>query len=142
MGKYDPLRSFLSKQATSEVRMTFSEIEKVIGASLPEKSKRNRPWWSNNPNNNVMTKEWLAAGYKTEQVDIEGRRLVFRRVAPLRSTEDRLTESPSNKSPRRHPLFGWLKGTVTIAPGVDLTEPADPDWGNIAWGENNKETKK
>jgi hypothetical protein len=26
-------------------------------------------------------------------------------------------------------LYGWLKGTVTIAPGVDLTEPADPYWG-------------
>ena len=30
---------------------------------------------------------------------------------------------------KRHPLFGFLKGTVTIAPGVDLTEPADPYWG-------------
>ena len=28
-----------------------------------------------------------------------------------------------------HSLFGALKGTVTIAPGVDLTEPADPYWG-------------
>jgi hypothetical protein len=32
-------------------------------------------------------------------------------------------------------LIGWLKGTVTIAPGVDLTEPADPDWGKRAWSD-------
>jgi hypothetical protein len=25
-----------------------------------------------------------------------------------------------------------MKGTVTIAPGVDLTEPACPEWGDIA----------
>jgi hypothetical protein len=29
-----------------------------------------------------MTKVWLEAGFKTEQVDIEGRKLVFRRVTP------------------------------------------------------------
>lgn len=28
---------------------------------------------------------------------------------------------------RRHPLFGCMKGTLTIPHGVDLTEPADPD---------------
>jgi hypothetical protein len=33
---------------------------------------------------------------------------------------------------RRHPLFGWMRGTVTIAPGVDLVEPAYPEWADIA----------
>jgi hypothetical protein len=39
-------------------------------------------------------------------------------------------ESPQaefEKPVRRHPLFGRLKGVITLAPGVDLTEPADPD---------------
>jgi hypothetical protein len=27
-----------------------------------------------------------------------------------------------------------MKGMITVAPGTDLTEPADPDWGDIAWG--------
>ena len=31
---------------------------------------------------------------------------------------------------RRHPLFGWLKGSVQLAAGVDLTEPADPEWAD------------
>jgi hypothetical protein len=31
----------------------------------------------------------------------------------------------------RHPLFGALKGVALIPPGVDLTEPADPDWGEV-----------
>jgi len=29
----------------------------------------------------------------------------------------------------RHPLFGALKGSMRIAAGVDLTTPADPEWG-------------
>jgi hypothetical protein len=28
-----------------------------------------------------------------------------------------------------HPLVGSMKGTVQVAPGVDLTDPADPEWG-------------
>ena len=34
---------------------------------------------------------------------------------------------PLDEVPKRHPLIGWLKGTVRIAPGVDLAEPADPE---------------
>lgn len=26
---------------------------------------------------------------------------------------------------------GCMKGTITIAPGVDLTEPADPEWAKV-----------
>jgi hypothetical protein len=36
------------------------------------------------------------------------------------------------KDGKRHPLFGALKSTTFIPPGVDLTEPADPDWGDIS----------
>jgi hypothetical protein len=31
---------------------------------------------------------------------------------------------------KRHPLFGSLKGMIQVAPGVDLTEPADPEWAD------------
>jgi hypothetical protein len=33
------------------------------------------------------------------------------------------------KTSGRHPLTGFMKGTVLIAPGTDLTDPADPYWG-------------
>jgi hypothetical protein len=29
----------------------------------------------------------------------------------------------------RHPLIGHLKGTMQLAPGTDLTDPAAPYWG-------------
>jgi hypothetical protein len=136
MSKYEALRAFLEKQHSERIAMTFGEIETVIGFKLP-KSQVYPAWWSNNPTNNVMTKEWLAAGYRTEQVDIEGRKLVFRRASGGRphapgfgeAAIDGLAAPPTDRErrPRRHPLFGALKGTVTIAPGTDLTEPADPE---------------
>ena len=106
--------------------MTFAEIERVIGGKLPPNSPQYPAWWSNNPSNNVMTKAWLSAGFRTEQVDVKSRKVVFRRV------EEKETEPlPSKPKGGRHPLFGALKGLVRIAPGVDLTEPADPDWGKV-----------
>jgi hypothetical protein len=39
--------------------------------------------------------------------------------------------SPPAKKKERHPLFGALKGFTFVPPGVDLTEPADPDWGKV-----------
>ncbi len=134
MSKYDPLRRYLEGRSTQQVPMTFAEIEKVLGFKLPE-SQRYPAWWSNNPTNNVMTNEWLAAGYKTEQVDIDGRKLVFRRMRPLAPSPAGSSETGEEaKQPRRHPLFGRMKGIITIRPGTDLTEPADPDWANIASG--------
>ena len=149
MSKYSVLKAFLHKQKLGEVPMTFGEIERVIGAKLPDSARTYRAWWSNNPANSVITKEWLEAGFKSEQVDMKRERVVFRRVGPHYATVEStrrntpgFQEAPAGKrSPPRpgskrgelvdHPAFGALKGTVTIPPGVDLTEPADPDWGKV-----------
>jgi hypothetical protein len=130
MSKYDSLGHFLADNEFNEVRMTFEDIEKVLGFELPERSQHIRAWWSNNPSNNVMTKAWLAAGYKTEQVDIEGRKLVFRRIRPRAAKASDKPPTPEGKElkPRRHPAFGSMKGLTTIAPGTDLTAPVDPEW--------------
>lgn len=131
MSKYEPLRSFLKTKGAPVIPMTFAEIEKVLGFNLPN-SQRYPAWWSNNRTNNVMTNEWLAAGYRTEQVDVAARKLVFRRTAEPDSQPSMLS---GEKAPRRHAFFGWMKGLVTIPAGTDLTKPADPEWGDIAWGE-------
>jgi hypothetical protein len=120
MGKYEPLAQFLRTQKTDEVRLTFAEIERIVGAKLPPSARKQRAWWSNNPDNSVMTKVWLAAGFRSEQVDMEARELLFRRVP------DNPRSSPMSG---RHPLLGAMKGLVQIMPGTDLTEPADPEWG-------------
>ena len=51
------------------------------------------------------------------------------------------SEDKRPAAPKRHPLLGWLKGTVQVAPGVDLTEPADPEWGERVWGDRQPRDK-
>lgn len=132
MGKYEPLNAFLKAQDRDHIPMTFSEIERVLGDELPP-SKLHRAWWSNNPDNNVMTKEWLDAGYETESVDIAGEKLVFRRIRPrggagsasIRALPNREGEAATRRE--RHPGFGFMKGLITIEPGFDVTRPFDDE---------------
>jgi hypothetical protein len=135
MSKYGPLGDYLRKQRTNRVAMTFGEIERIIGAKLPN-SQRYPAWWSNNPFNNVMTKVWREAGFMTEDVDVKARKLVFRRVdSPCAEKAESLGDNAKNL--KKHPLIGALKGTIWIAPGTDLTEPADPEWGEVSYGDRN-----
>jgi hypothetical protein len=129
MSKYTPLRDFLQKQRREEVRLTFAEIERLIGGSLPPSARKHRAWWSNNPSNSVITEAWLNAGFRTEQVDMAQGRLVFHRDHDETPAPASSPASKAGEPGLRHPLFGMLKGLMRIAPGTDLTQPADPDWG-------------
>ncbi len=128
MSKYEPLTHFLEGQRAHEVPMTFDEIERVLGFRLPEKASGSRAWWSNNPSNNVMTKAWLAAGYVTERVDMAGRRLVFRRDRGAAIPEGHPSAGAKGDPGFLERIRARLGGTVTIAPGVDLTEPTGEVW--------------
>jgi hypothetical protein len=121
MSKYESLAQFLKSQRSALVPMTFAEIEHITGARLPPSAHKHRPWWSNNGANSALTRVWLNAGYKSEQVDMAGQKLVFRRVDEPKEALRALGG--------RHPLIGALKGLLRIAEDTDVTKPADPDWG-------------
>ena len=133
MGKYQPLSEFLKKQPNDEVRLSFSQIERIVGHKLPPTAQHHRAWWSNSSKNSVMTKAWLDAGFRSEQVDMEGRKLVFRKVAAGEGAGSSGDKREGNSKP--HPLIGAMKGTIWIAPGTDLTQPACPEWGEVAYGD-------
>ena len=127
--KYGPLESHLRDSGRTHVPLTFGEIEHIIGAPLPPAAFRHRALWSNNASNWVGTKAWLAAGYETENVDMQIGKLVFRKslpAAPLAAAEGGLPAEERSGSFAR--VFGALKDTVTIFPGTDLTDPIDEDW--------------
>ena len=125
MSKYSALGDYLKRQGHERVPMTFGEIEKITGVKLPRSAHKHRPWWSNNPNNSVLTKVWIAAGFESEQVDMTSRKLVFRRVRKPK------IESAANQTGAEepfHPLYGMMQGFIRVMPGTDLTQPADPEW--------------
>jgi hypothetical protein len=130
--KYEPLARHLKAQSADLVRMKFSEIERVIGAKLPPSADHNRAYWSNNAANSVLTKAWLAAGFRSEQVDLAARKVVFRRMETVASgrtggfAEASGAPFQAMESGMKKPsMFGCMAGTIVV--NCDLTEPADPE---------------
>lgn len=168
MSKYSIFGEYLGKRPEKQIELSFEQIEEILGFRLPPTAYKQRAWWSNNTRNSVMTKVWRKAGFRSEDVDMAKKRLVFRRVPPPPpqtpaepqgvSILDRLrrksaptgmadsarpylgsAKKAADTPPRcRHPLYGALKGYIRIMPGVDLTEPADPEWGERVWGDDTK----
>jgi hypothetical protein len=127
MGKYEPLSTYLARQSSAELLLTFVDIERVIGAPLPPVARKHRAWWSNNPSNSVITRAWLDAGYRTAQVDMDLGKLVFRR-----QSDEPTGQLKGSRHLRSIGLLDRLRaslgGTVTVMPGVDLTAPTDVVW--------------
>ncbi len=128
--QYEPLGQFLKSRSAGETPLRFDEVEAIIGAALPPAAGRHPAWWSNNPSNNVMTKVWLDAGYRTERVDLGARSVVFRRTSaspPAPSTPPAPLSDPKAKNVI-DVLRRKLAGTVRTAPDFDLTQPTGERW--------------
>lgn len=118
--------------------MSFAQIAEVLGSALPRSAYTHRAFWANESTGHVHAKAWLEAGYETAQVDMAGQHLVFQKLpapAPAAAPpaysggmedEARLFQAPAPAAalPGRHPALGVLKGSFSIAPGIDLTKPA------------------
>lgn len=78
MGKYAPLRKFLSSCDPMAPReLAFAEIEELIGCRLPNSARRHRAWWSNARGGHAQAEAWLRGGWQTSEVDLDGERAIF-----------------------------------------------------------------
>jgi hypothetical protein len=65
MGKYHPLRDYLTEQHTNELVLTFREIETIIGDKLPKSADRPQ-FWANVKSDDyghTQRETWRKAGY-------------------------------------------------------------------------------
>ena len=69
--RYEPLRLYLASRQEPVVRLSFADIERVIGARLPDSARRYRPWWANErAGSHVHATAWMGAGRRTANVDL------------------------------------------------------------------------
>ena len=85
-GKYAPLYRHLSARRGEEWRVSFTEVEAVLGFPLPDSARLYPAWWSNGGHS--QARAWLAAGWRTRSIDLGGETLVFERMAPARPDPD------------------------------------------------------
>lgn len=80
MAKYEPLRRYLARQKTARVELSFTDIERMIGAFLPKAAGRSH-WWDGieaDVPTAVQIQAWRAAGYRAQLTTRE--RVVFERA--------------------------------------------------------------
>lgn len=81
-GKYQPLYEHLDSLGSDRGEATFAEIEEILAAPLPASARRHRAWWANDRGgSHAHARAWLAAGFETVEVDLDGERVVFRRTS-------------------------------------------------------------
>ncbi|GAO39412.1 hypothetical protein SCH01S_29_01000 [Sphingomonas changbaiensis NBRC 104936] len=81
MSKYDPLARHLSEQQADAVTMTFSQINDLLGGTLPKSAFEYRPWWANRfDGNDAQNAGWQSVGWETQDVDMKRRSVTFARV--------------------------------------------------------------
>lgn len=69
MGKYDPLRDHLRRQKADELELSFEEIERVLGAMLPNGASRASWWAEADPENPpVQHAAWKSAGFRANLI--------------------------------------------------------------------------
>ncbi|MCX8153618.1 MAG: hypothetical protein N3E52_04200 [Candidatus Bathyarchaeota archaeon] len=77
MSKYSSLAKYLSSTGT-EVALSFSQIENVLGFPLPSSARKLRCWWANDFTHSQAKAGWLAAGYIVDAVDLKSEIVRFR----------------------------------------------------------------
>ena len=102
MSKYDRLAEYLQKQLPEhmQVKLSFADIELIIGSTLPPSARSDRTWWGNSRNRTrVHSVTWLSAGCKVglRGVNLREETVVFVRSQPH-------VDQDSGYSPQPHGL--------------------------------------
>ena len=75
-GKYRALHDHLTGLRANEWAATFRDIEAVLGTPLPRSARSHPAWWSNTTSHS-HAKAWLAAGWRTADLNLTRERVSF-----------------------------------------------------------------
>lgn len=79
IAKYNPLRDFLASYRATQLQLAFEQIEGILGTQLETEAYTFKSWWENNEAN-PQAIAWLASGWEVVDVNLQQRRVIFRKV--------------------------------------------------------------
>lgn len=84
--RYAALSIYLQNLPESEdvVKLTFAEIEGIIGTPLPQSAYKHRAWWANDSVSHAQSQEWLDAGWRVSTVSFPSQTISFSRIEERR----------------------------------------------------------
>ncbi|MFB9127109.1 HNH endonuclease [Paraburkholderia dipogonis] len=97
MAKYQSLAAHLAVQSTSEVTLSFADVERIIGEELPPTADRFKPFWANSrAKDGHPGRFWMEQGWRQVKLDQANRLVTFRRL-DARPTESLQSLEPVSK---------------------------------------------
>ena len=76
--KYDPLQTHLRDRDENAVRMTFRQIEEILGFRLPPSARQHLHWWANDQTgNHTQATAWMRAGRRARQIQLLNQTVMF-----------------------------------------------------------------
>ncbi|MFQ6121972.1 MAG: hypothetical protein ACE5LA_02805 [Dehalococcoidales bacterium] len=96
MAKYDPLREYLRKQpmTTTQVVLSFQQIEKIIGQSMEPAARKWLRAWDNTPSA-PRQDSWLDVGWEVTMADLNTEKVRFQRIKQKARQSERGIAPPS-----------------------------------------------
>ncbi|MDE0581894.1 GNAT family N-acetyltransferase [Planococcus sp. A6] len=89
--KYIPLSHYFQAATNSSIRLTFSEIEQIMGQNLPNAAYLNKSWWKKSKPPAKHFHAWMDAGYRVTEVEPD-RYVVFEKADAKNTVADTETE--------------------------------------------------
>lgn len=77
--KYIPLSNYFSSAKNPTIKLSFDEIEQIMGQQLPNAAYLNRSWWKKTKAPAKHFHAWMDAGYYVSEVETD-RYVVFERI--------------------------------------------------------------
>lgn len=126
--------SAVSRMLKGERKMSADEQDLISGflsVNLEEIAARRRGDY-------MGFGESKQAGYKAEDApnypDLSPTKM-FTKDDVIYKDGKRYMETKEGELLELHPIFGCMEGTITVMPGVDLTEPMDFEWSGKLYNE-------
>jgi hypothetical protein len=131
-GGYAPLKKYFQDQPSSQqsVKLSFAEIEQILGRILPATSQKKESWWSND-GKEAQSKAWVDAGFRTTEHKFDDRNteawVQFERATSSREPIDET---------RNGPMFPW----AIVNPEI-REQPVAGSLSTVAWSDSTGEVR-
>ena len=84
--KYSWLVRGLNGHDSQEVRLSFTDVEGLLQSPLPNSAREHPAWWSNASSGRSQSAAWMAAGWKTKNLDMNSEKVTFYRFKSSEET--------------------------------------------------------
>jgi len=119
--QHKPLPDYLSQSVPDHVRLTFHQVEQILGFSLPDSARKYSAWWANSrtEDSHTWAHLWLDAGWEKNSLNLAEKWVTFRRVRAAAAGTQHIPSSAVELSAE--------DGALTPTPDVDGVMPQNDD---------------